>query len=501
MWYLRFWLRGSASAKCKNEFEVRDMRMIRILYFLYVLIILTALTSCKITHKGLMIREQNLPDRYGVLTSDTSSIAKINWKNYFSDTLLHQLIDSAIVNNQDLQIAFQRIENARALVVSSRAPLIPTVNVNLSASQRKFGYYTMDDAGNRVTEFKPGDTIPTHLPDYFIGLTSSWEVDVWGKLQNMRKAAVSNYLAGIEGRNFMVSVLVAEVVSSYFDLLSLDQELDIIRQTIQKQQESLDVVKLQKEAGRSNELAVQQFEAQWIQSRIIEKEIIQKIIQTENRINLLTGRFSQPVARDKNNFFSMMPDNINAGIPSQLLANRPDIREAELRLLATKFELNAAKAAFYPSLTITAGVGYQAFNPRFLFSTPRSMMYNALGGLVMPVINRRAIKAQFNLAKSNQLSAMYQYQKSIIYGFTEVATELSNIEQLHQIYQLKKEQNDILSRAVETSSVLYRTAKANYLEVLLAQQNSLQTKLEMIEVGRSKMMATIRLYKALGGGW
>lgn len=472
-----------------------------IIFYLHILVIVTVLSSCNITHQGLKIREQKLPNRYAVIQSDTSSSAKLNWKNYFTDTLLHQLIDTALFCNQDLQIAFQRIESARAIVLSSRGPLVPTVNVNLSASQRKFGYYTMDDAGNRVTEFKPGDTIPTHLPDYFVGLTSSWELDIWGKLKNMRKAAVSNYLAGQEGRNFLLSLLVAEIASSYFDLLAFDQELDIIRQTILKQQESLDVVQLQKESGRSNELAVQQFEAQLIQTKILEKEIIQKIIQAENRINLLIGRFPQPITRDKNNFYSIMPDNTTAGVPSQLLTNRPDIREAEMRLLATKFELNAAKAAFYPSFTITAGVGYQAFNPRFLFSTPRSIMYNALGGLVMPVINRRAIKAQFNMAKSNQLSAMYQYQKSIIYGFTEVATELYNIEQLQQISTLKREQNNILNQSVETSIILYRAARASYLEVLLVQQNSLQAKLEMVEVERRRMNAGIKLYKALGGGW
>jgi multidrug efflux system outer membrane protein len=473
----------------------------RYFYCFYLVSIAITLSSCKITHNTLTVPRQKMPDRYHVFSEDDSSIAKINWKNYFSDSLLHQLIDTAILNNQDLHIAYQRIETARAMVRSSGAPLIPAINFNVSASQRKFGYYTMDDAGNRVTEFKPGDTIPTHLPDYFIGLTSSWEIDIWGKLKNMRKAAVSNFLAGIEGRNFIVSGLVSEIVISYFDLLSLDQELEIIRQTILKQKESLDVISLQKAAGYSNELAVQQFQAQWMQSKILEKEIIQRIVQIENRINLLVGRFPQPVVRDKNKFHSFTSVNVNAGFPSQLLTNRPDIKEAEFRLLATKFELDAAKAAFFPSLTITAGVGYQAFNPRFLFSTPRSIMYNALGGLMMPVINRRAIKAQFNMAKANQLSAMYQYQKSILNGFMEVSTELSNIEQLEQICQLKKEQNDILKLSVETSFTLYRTARASYLEVLLAQQNSLNAKIEMIDLERRKMIATIKLYKSLGGGW
>ena len=366
---------------------------------------------------------------------------------------------------------------------------------------RKFGYYTMDDAGNRVTEYAKGDTIPTHLPDYFIGLTSTWELDVWGRLRTLRQSALSNYLAGREGRNFVVSNLVSEIATAYYTLLAFDNELAIILQTIGKQQESLEVVKIQKEAGRANELAVKQFEAQLTQSKIFEQEIRQKITETENRINLLIGRYPQPIARQRDNLYTGLPAMYSAGVPSQLLAYRPDVRESSYRLMATRFELGSARASFLPSFNITAQLGYQALAARFLFSTPRSIMYNVLGGMVAPVINRRAIQAQFSSAKANQLSAMYAYQKTILNGYVEVVNELSGIDRLQEISALKKKQNELLLRSVEAATELYRTAKASYLEVLIVQQQSLQTQLEMVEVGRRQKIASISLYKALGGGW
>jgi multidrug efflux system outer membrane protein len=459
------------------------------------------LIRCKTPETLLSIPEREMPGQYAGSQGDTLSLARLNWKDYFSDTTLQQLIDSALTNNQDLQIAWQRIEVSSAQVRAAGAALMPSVFAQANLSMRKFGYYTMDDAGNRVTEYAKGDTIPTHLPDYFIGLTSTWELDVWGRLRTLRQSALSNYLAGREGRNFVVSNLVSEIATAYYTLLAFDNELAIILQTIGKQQESLEVVKIQKEAGRANELAVKQFEAQLTQSKIFEQEIRQKITETENRINLLIGRYPQPIARQRDNLYTGLPAMYSAGVPSQLLAYRPDVRESSYRLMATRFELGSARASFLPSFNITAQLGYQALAARFLFSTPRSIMYNVLGGMVAPVINRRAIQAQFSSAKANQLSAMYAYQKTILNGYVEVVNELSGIDRLQEISALKKKQNELLLRSVEAATELYRTAKASYLEVLIVQQQSLQTQLEMVEVGRRQKIASISLYKALGGGW
>jgi len=458
------------------------------------------LSACTTLSTELSIPDKALPARFQD-QKDSASIANINWRQYFTDSLLLKLIDAAIANNIDLQTALQRIEVSRSSVKLANGALLPKVDLNVGAGIRKFGLYTMDGAGNASTEITPGQIVPEHLPDYYVGLQASWEVDIWGKLRNQRKSAVAQYLSSIEGANFVISNLIADVAISYYKLLALDNELDIIRQTVLKQQEALAVIKIQKEAGRTNELAVQQFNAQLLNTQVLEKQTLQQIAETENTINFLLGRYPQPIQRSKDVLFAEMPRAISTGIPSQLLANRPDVREAEFQIQASKFDLKAAKAAFFPNFNITASFGFQAFNPEFLFMSPASIAYSVMGTIVAPLINRNALEAQFNTAKANQLTAMYNYQKTILNGYVEVANELSKIQNLQQINSLKTQQSDILKQSVETSNELFKYARASYLEVLLAQQSALQTHLELIDVIKQQRISTVNIYKALGGGW
>lgn len=466
----------------------------------YLSIIISALSGCAALDTNLSIPEKAIPAGFQTQKS-TTTIANINWRTYFADPPLIKLIDTAISHNLDLQMALQRIEVSRSSVKLANAAMLPQVTLNASAGIRRFGLYTMDGAGNISTEITPGQTVPVDLPDYYLGLQSSWEIDVWDKLKNQRKSAVSQYLASIEGTKFVISNLVADVAIHYNELLGLDNELDFIRQTIQKQQEALDVIKFQKEVGRANELAVQQFKAQLLNTQVLEKNVLQQIRETENRINFLLGRYPQPVARTKEALFKEVSPHISTGFPSQMLANRPDIRQAEFQIEASKFDLKAAKAAFFPNFNITANVGFQAFNPEFLFQSPASIAYSFMGAIVAPIINMNALKAQFNTAKASQLSAMYDYQKTILNAYVEVANELSNIENLKQINALKKQQSEVLNQSVETAHELYKYSRANYLEVLIAQQSALQSKIELIDVLKKQRIAAVNVYKALGGGW
>ncbi|MCQ8126958.1 TolC family protein [Methylomonas rivi] len=451
----------------------------------------------------LSIREQPIPADFPAPQENrqAAKVTDINWREYFADPHLLSLIDTAIGNNLDMQIALQRIETARSSVKLANGAMLPKVELLVGGSMRKFGLYTMDGAGNDSTQITPGNTVPEHLPDMFVGLQSSWEIDVWGKLENQRKAAASEYLASIEGTNFVISNLVSDVAIHYNDLLALDNELEFIRQTIGKQQEALDVIRLQKEAGRANELAVQQFLAELLSMQVLETNVLQQITETENKINYLLGRFPQAVERTKHDFFKENSHEISVGIPSQLLENRPDIRAAEFQIEATKFDLKAAKAAFYPNFNITATFGFQAFDPQFLFTSPASIAYSVMGTLIAPLINMKALEARFNTAQANQLSAMYNYQKTILNAYVEVANQLANIKNLQQINALKKQQSEVLKQSVDVSKELYRSAKASYLEVLIAQQSALQSNIELINVTKQQRIARINLYKALGGGW
>lgn len=464
------------------------------------MLVLAAFTSCKMLAPVEKTEPQAVPDAY-VASKDTVNSATIKWKNFFPDKNLQNLIDIALKNNQELEMTLQEIEIARNDVRVKKGMLLPTVSAGASAGVEKVGRYTSTGAGDASTEITPGKEVPEALQNYELGLHMSWEVDIWKKMRNSKKAAFSRYLATVEGKNFVVTNLVAEIANSYYELLSYDNQLDIIQQTISLQKNAFDIVKAQKDAGRANELGVKKFEAEVLNSQSREFEIMQQIKETENKINFLCGRYPQPIERDKTVLISQMPQQIQAGIPSQLLANRPDIKQAELELYAAKCDVKAAQAEFYPSFSIEGGVGFQAFKPSYLFTTPESLAYSLVGNLTAPLINRNAIKAEFNKAKAEQLKAMYNYQKTILNGYVEVSNELSNIKNLEQFYDLKNKEVQSLTTAIDASNELFKSSRADYFEVLMTQRDALESKLELIEAKKEQFNAVTNVYRALGGGW
>jgi multidrug efflux system outer membrane protein len=457
-------------------------------------------SSCKTLAPVPKMDVKPMPASFASVT-DTSNSAEIKWRDFFSDKNLISLIDTGLKNNIDIQVTLQDIEIARNNVKFRKGLLFPTVTAGGAYGVEKVGLYTSQGAGDASAEITPGEMVPEILPDYFLGLKTSWEVDVWGKLRNSRKAALAKYLSTIEGKNFVITNLVAEIANSYYELLALDNQLDIIRETIKLQKDGLEIVKIQKQASAVTELAVKQFEAQVLHSQSMEFEILQKITENENRLNFLLGRFPQPIVRDKVAFTGPVPMQIKTGIPSQLLKNRPDIKQAELELVATKCDVKAARAEFYPSLSITGLVGFQAFKASYLFTTPQSLAYSLIGDLAAPLINRSAIKAEFNKAKAYQIEAMYEYQKAILDGYTEVSNELSNINNLEKSYNLKLQQVEVLTKSIDIANDLFKSARANYLEVLMTQRDALESKLELVETKKEQYNAITNVYKALGGGW
>ncbi len=446
------------------------------------------------------INSRVIPQAYNDL-KDTTNTSQLKWRDFFSDQNLISLIDTAITKNLDLMMTFQEIEVAKNNVRLKSGQMFPTVTGVGSAGKTKVGQYTSQGAGDSSADITPGSLVPSPLNDYMLGLQTSWEADIWGKLRNSKKAAVSRYLSTVEGKNFVITNLVAEVANTYYELLALDNKLEIIRQTIQLQKAGLEIVKIQKEAAVANELAVKQFEAQLYNSQSLELELLRLIAENENKINALLGRFPQKIARDQASFTSQMPKTIHVGIPAQLLKNRPDIKQAELELIAAKCDLKAAQAAFYPSLNLTGSLGFQAFRTSYLFTTPQSLIYSIVGDLAVPLVNRSAIKAEFNTANAYQLEALFNYQRSILNGFVEVSNELSNIRHSEETFNLKSKEAEALAKAVDISIDLFKSARANYLEVLMAQRDALGAKLELIEAKKTQFNSVTNIYKALGGGW
>ncbi|HMO32824.1 MAG TPA: efflux transporter outer membrane subunit [Lacibacter sp.] len=472
--------------------------MKRIPTFLLIFIVVL-LAACAPRHTPQEPQGPVLPATYGQ-GSDTALIP-LPYKSFFKDPLLLQLLDTALVNNWDLQIALQRIEKFNADVLQTTGARRPRVDAVVGSAIRRYGLYTMDGAGNSSTFMLPGKIVPADLPDYFIGFQSAWEIDLWGKLKNRKKAAVARYLAGREGRNLLLTRLVSEIADGYYELKATDQLLRIIDETIAIQQRAFDIVKAKKEAAVLNELAVKQFEAQLANLLALQKELQQSIQVTENRINFLVGRFPQPVKRDTVFAYNQLVQQIGAGVPAGLLENRPDIRQAALEVSASRADVAAARAAFNPSFNITASLGYQAFRPDLLFNTPQSIAYTLVGGLVTPLVNRSALKAAYSNANAGQLEAMYVYYKTVVQAYHEVYTELQRTSNLTEMYQFKASETRLLSQSVEIAEELFRTGRATYLEVLYAQQHTLKAKMELVEIKKRILASGVNLYRSLGGGW
>jgi multidrug efflux system outer membrane protein len=460
-----------------------------------------ALASCKVPAITQPTVNKAVPPAYGTAGTDSTNMAKMPWRSFFTDPNLVNLIDTALKNNQELMITFQEIQMAQNDIKAKHGKLLPTVGIRAGAGVEKVGRYTSQGAGDATTEITPGQEFPDPLMDYSAAIYANWEIDVWKKLRNAKKAAIIRYVSSVEGKNFVLTNLIAEVAGSYYELLALDNQMAVVKQNIALQKNALEIIKLQKQAARATELAVQKFQAEVLKSQSLEFEIAQNIKETENKINFLLARYPQEIPRDKTDFLTILPPAVNAGIPSQLLADRPDIKQAELDLAASKLDVKVARAEFYPSVDVSAAFGVQAFKPSFLFTFPESMLYSLAADVAAPLINRNAIKAEYKNANARQLQALYNYQRVILNAYLEVSNQLSNISNLQKGYDLKQQQVAALNRSIEVSNDLFKSSRADYLEVLMTQRDALEAKLELIETKQKQLNAVTHVYRDLGGGW
>ena len=455
--------------------------------------------ACKTPELSSRTENKSVPASYNH-SQDSTNQAGIQWRQYFADPTLVAIIDTALKNNQELNITLQEIEMSSNEVKARRGEYLPFVNLMGGAGFEKDGRFTRHGAVDESIEIKPGKEFPRPLPDFMIGAYASWELDVWKKLRNAKKAAVMRYLSTIEGKNFMVTNLIAEIAGSYYELLALDRQLNIVERNVELQQTALQVVKMQKESAKATQLAVNRFEAQLLHTQNLQYQIRQQIIENENRINFLAGRFPQPISRNAAAFNEWGKEPVQPGIPSQLLLNRPDIRQAELELAAARLDIQVAKANFYPSFRLTAGVGLQAFDPTLLIK-PESILYNLAGDLVAPLINKNAIRAIYLNANAKQIQAIYNYERAILNAHIEVVNQLARVENYSRSQETKSKEVEILTQSITISNNLFNSARADYMEVLLTQREALETKIDQIEIKLKEMIAKVNIYKALGGGW
>lgn len=449
-----------------------------------------------------------VPTRYdrASSTSDSTTAADMPWRTFFTDSTLRALIDTAVRNNPELLATLQEVEMARHEYRGVRGRLAPQARVGASLGLDKSARYTAEGAGNASTDITEGKEVPEPIGDISLGVMTGWEVDIRGKIRSQKGAALARYLGSMDGSRYVMTGLVAEVANSWYELTALDAKLAIVRQAITLQRSALDVVRAQREAAAVSELAVRQFEALLLNQQGLEAELLQQIRETENRINLLLGRYPQPIPRPAvsagDAAQGVAPIRALAqGLPTQLLQRRPDMRMAEQVLVASRFDVKAARAEFLPEVNLAGGFGVRAYKPNVLFTIPESMAYSLATDLMAPLFNRSGLKAEFGRASAAQQKALLDYRRTILTGVAEVSTFASAVDNFAQLYAFKAQQAAALDSAVTIAGDLFTAARANYLEVLTAQREAIDVKLELVETRLRQQVALTNLYRALGGGW
>lgn len=455
-------------------------------------------TGCQLFKAPLRQANLPVPNEYRGATADSGSSARIHWDQYFSDPYLAGLIDTALRNNRELQLMLQEIEVAKNEAKARKAEYLPFVHMTAAMGADHSGKFTFNGMAEEDLKANPGNR--RYIGDFNLSPVFSWELDIWKKLRNARQAAILRYLATADGRNFMVTQLVAEIANAYYELLALDKQLEIINRNIGVQENALNLVKQLKDAGRTNQLAVNRFDAQLLNTMNLQYEIRQKITETENTINLLSGRFPAPVPRSSDTYFTALADSVQTGVPSELLRFRPDIMQAEHGLEAANLDVQVAKASFYPNVRLSASIGLQAFNPAVWFK-PESALFSLFGDLVAPLINQNALRANYSTSRAKQVQAVLTYEQTILKAFSEVQNQLAGIENYSKSVDVKSKEVDILSQSVNISESLFRYARADYIEVLLTQREALDSRMELTEIRLNQLKAKVNMYKALGGGW
>ncbi len=465
-------------------------------------------SACSVPKQAVKeeIKTVHVTDASSILNNE-ESIGNLGWKNVFTDANLVALIDTALVHNQDLRQAIHRIEIAQANFRQRKAALLPRLDASVEGGIRKYGHYTESGIGNYDSNFsenlKDDEKLPEpFLPDYFVGARASWEIDIWGKLKNIKESAYLGFLAQQEAKRLVETELITSISSAYYELLALDKKINVYERNIVLHERALEIVQAQKEAGRSDELAVQQFKSILAESKANRALAMQEIVKYEHQINQLIGRVYKPIVRSQNNAIDLMLfADLQVGSLDQLLNNRIDIRQAAYEMKANYHDLDAARLAFLPTVALSPYLGLQSFSFDKLFSLDKSVTYGLFGGITMPILRQRELKSNYEQMKASYGIGFAGYEKTVLNAVNEVSLALHNHESLLSREELVQEQVDALEASTMAAEELFIAGRVSYLDIITAQKGIIQSQIAKVDVSKDKFLNQIYLYKALGGGW
>lgn len=466
------------------------MKSTRILKYLFLVTAPLLLVSCFSAKEYVRPQEDIVTAAYyrtDELPKDSISIATVTWKELFTDPVLQSYIEEGLSNNIDIRIAIQQILISEAYLKQGKLGYYPTLN---GAAQ-----YTHSELSNNSqfgAQFNKLDV-------YQLSGGLSWEADIWGKIRSNERAFQATYLQSVAAHRAVKSRLVANIASTYYSLLALDEQILITQETIITREKGLETTLALKEAGNVTEVGVKQTEAQLYSAQGLLIDLQNRARLLENNLSILLGSDSRTILRSSLENQKITTE-LTTGIPTQLLANRPDVMAAEYNLI-NAFELtNVARSNFYPSLTLSATGGLQSLDFDALFSTS-SLFANIVSGLTQPIFNGRRIRTQYEVSNANQEQAKLAFKLSVLKAGKEVSDALYSYKAATEKIVVKEKEFNAYDLATGYSEELLDNGLANYLEVLRARENTLNSSLDLVNSKNNQLQAMVDLYEALGGGW
>jgi multidrug efflux system outer membrane protein len=458
-------------------------------------ILLLILASCGIT-KDIATPIKDVPINFrGTDNYENTSIGTLPVKEFFSNATLQQLIDTALIKNFDIQIALQNIEAADLMFKRAKLGQLPQLNFQTSVSSNR----PSDNSLNGLSTSQFLNT--NHIEDFNANLALTWEADIWGKIAKQKTAAYAGYLQSEEARKAVQTRIVAQVATTFYRLIMLDAQLKVANSNVQLANNTVNMIKMQYDAGQVTSLAIQQAEAQQLKATQLIPQIAQEIQIQENALSFLSGKFPSAVERAVTLAQINVPEELAIGVPSAMLNIRPDVKSAELELQIANAKVGIANAQLYPTLIISASGGLNSFKASNWFNVPASLFGVVGGGITQPIFNRKELKTQFELSKVNREKSVILFRQTVVGAVAEVANEQAKIINLKTEYEIAQNRVKTLQLAVKNSDLLFKSGMANYLEVITAQGNLLQGELELTSLKSAQLNAAVLLYRALGGGW
>lgn len=462
------------------------------LKYTYIVFVSLLLTSCLIGKK-YQRPNLNLPGQYRnvkEVIAQTQDTLMHQPRSFFKNTILMQLLDSAFLKNSDLLLAVQNIALAEKTLSMVKLNYLPELNAQMNGTYNKVSKNSLAGQIDGRRENK----------DFNLSAVLSWDIDIWGKIKNEKKEALVNYLKTQEVRKAVQTRLVANIAKGYYNLLMLDEQLNIANKSKELSDSTLQMMKIQYQVGDANVLGIRQLEAQIEGNRILVSQIEQSISSQESALSVLCGNYVSSIKRkqeEKEEFYSVPSE----GYPASLLSARPDVKAAELSLQAANARVGIFQAAMYPNINISLSGGLNSLTSSNWFSVPASLFGTVAGGITQPIFNRKKLKTQYEQALIEKEKEVILFRQTVLEGYSQVCDALKNNEEIEKQYIFALNKEKALRDNMSSIRVLFTTGAVNYLDIITVHSSYLEARLQTSRLRMDEVIAKVELYYALGGGW